>query len=337
MNTDNVLPPLPRIPGLVPQDTANPYAKPGAQVAFKEFVGDFMLFVKKHCQIQSAAESDALAETRTSFRKESIARAGASAPAGSQVLKLHETARVKYRDAPATPNLNAKGLEALGIINAMRRKSGGTREADWWLTFSPAPDTDDGWRFEYAEVQETAVDGEGPTRRERVEDCGWILDVLAARKEIALVFHVAYEHHLGTPSGGKIDLAKAVMWYHRAAALPPGPGPYLDKYRDGFSFGLRPMFVNGSAAKCNLADKYEHGNGVPQDYQRALFWYNESAKQDNGVAEDSLAHMFADGRGVARDIDAAIALFQRAIAHGFAHGSGRLAELREEKAKSGMK
>ncbi|RUL77538.1 tetratricopeptide repeat protein [Dyella choica] len=335
MNPDNVLPPLPKIPGLVPQDTANPYAKPGAQVTFKEFASDFMLFVKKHCRIQSAAESDALAQTRTSFRKESITRAGDGAPAGSQVLKLHETTRVTYHDAPATPNLNPKGLEALGIINAMRRESGGSREADWWLTFSPAPDTEDGWRFEYAEVQEATAEEEDPTPRERVDDCEWILDVLAARKEIAMVFDVAYEHHYGTSSGGKIDLAKAVMWYHRAAALTPGPGPYVDKYRDGFSFRLHAMFVNGSAAKCNLADKYEHGKGVPQDYQRALFWYNESAKQDNGVAEDSLAHMFADGRGVARDIDAAIALFQRAIAHGYARGGERLAQLRKEKARSG--
>jgi hypothetical protein len=331
MKSDDIqLQPLPIIPGLLSLSIPNPYAKPGAEINFKEFTDDFLFFLRKHCQIHSAAESDALAGTRTSFRKVSIVRAGGDAPVGSQVLKLHETARIKYRDAPATPNLNAKGLEALGIVNALRRQSGGTREADWWLTFSPAPNTEAGWRFEFAEMEETPPTQDHASRQ-RAKDTEWVEDVLAARVEVALIYFIAYEYDFGGINGKKVDRAKAVAWYHRAAALPPGRGRYVEKYGSGFPFVLRPMHTNGSAAKCNLADKYEHGQGVPQDYQKALFWYNESAKQDNGVAESSLAEMFADGRGMPRDIDAAIACFERAAVHGYGHDKDRLAKLRKER------
>jgi len=322
---------MPVIPGLLEQSTANPDAKPGAEISFKDFASDFMLFLKQHCKVYDALESDELSKTRSRFRKESITRAGADAPVGSQVLKVHETSSITYLDAPVTSNLSTKGVEALGYINAMRRDASGKREADWWLTFAPAPETEDGWVFVSADVQDWVPDAE-PAPRERATDTTWISDVLDARKEVIVVYGVARDYHVGNDRGGGKDLVKAVAMYRRGAALPPGPGRYYEKYRD--TLVDTTMYVNGSAVKCNLADMYEYGKGVEQDYQQALFWYNEAAKLNNGVAEYSLGGMFDLGRGVTRDIDAAIAWLERAHAHGCWLGDERLKQLRKEKLKN---
>ena len=86
------------------------------------------------------------------------------------------------------------------------------------------------------------------------------------------------------------------------------------------------MFTNGSAAACNLADKYEHGLGVPQDYQLALEWYGKSAAKGNCVAQYSLGMMYKQGLGVLADNTTALNWFLKSAGQGYADAETQVRE-----------
>lgn len=77
------------------------------------------------------------------------------------------------------------------------------------------------------------------------------------------------------------------------------------------------MFENGSAALCNLADKYEHGKGVAQDLKLARQGYMRSAAMGNCVAQYSLGMMYAAGRGVPRDPELAATWLHKSAQQGY--------------------
>jgi len=54
-------------------------------------------------------------------------------------------------------------------------------------------------------------------------------------------------------------------------------------------------------AQSDLANQYEHGEGVLQDYVQAAHWYKLAAEQGNDTAQELLADMYEDGRGVKQD------------------------------------
>lgn len=87
------------------------------------------------------------------------------------------------------------------------------------------------------------------------------------------------------------------------------------------------MFENGSAAQCNLADKYEHGLGVPQDYEQAVHWYLKSAAKNNYVAQYSLGMMYLNGRGVPKDMAQARTWLTRSAEQGYEDARSALHEI----------
>ena len=65
---------------------------------------------------------------------------------------------------------------------------------------------------------------------------------------------------------------------------------------------LRQLTEQGDAeAQFNLGYRYEVGDGVPQDFQKALEWYLVSADQGHAGAQYFLGNMYAAGTGVAKD------------------------------------
>lgn len=112
------------------------------------------------------------------------------------------------------------------------------------------------------------------------------------------------------------DYQRAVFWYGKAIELA-----------DASRTKSTDMFENGSAAMCNLADKYEHGLGVPQEFQLALDWYRKSAAKGNCVAQYSLGNMYKKGLGVQPDIAEAFEWFQKSARQGYADAESQLAEL----------
>lgn len=70
-----------------------------------------------------------------------------------------------------------------------------------------------------------------------------------------------------------------------------------------------------------LAVKYEHAEGVPQDYLKAAALYCRAARLGYADAQYALGWMYANGRGVSRDEGVAAQLFAMAAEQG--HGYAR--------------
>ncbi|WP_420411710.1 peptidoglycan-binding protein [Roseibium sp.] len=92
--------------------------------------------------------------------------------------------------------------------------------------------------------------------------------------------------------GVQADLAKAAVWYQKAA----------DK-------GLAP-------AQYRLASLYEKGRGVTKDLPKAKAWYMKSAEAGNAKAMHNLAVLFAEGGGDQPDYAAAAKWFEAAANYG---------------------
>jgi soluble lytic murein transglycosylase-like protein len=75
------------------------------------------------------------------------------------------------------------------------------------------------------------------------------------------------------------------------------------------------------------ATRYEHGEGMPQDYGRAMQLYCAAARRGHALAQYQLGWMYANGRGVARDDIQAAAWFRLAAAKGDAPAQRMLARL----------
>jgi len=145
----------------------------------------------------------------------------------------------------------------------------------------------DGWQVHPA----------GPAERSFRKSFNWLQ---AERGNLRAQFEIAMLYQF-------MELyAESVKWYYKAAVKAATVPRTSDD-----------MYENGSACQCNLADKYEHGLGVPQDYKKALYWYGKSAAMGNEVAQYSLGHMYLDGRGVAKDAAQARSWFEKSAARGY--------------------
>ena len=72
-------------------------------------------------------------------------------------------------------------------------------------------------------------------------------------------------------------------------------------------------------SKVRLAVKFEHAEGVPRDYAKAIKLYCEAARGGHSGAAFNLGWIYAYGRGVTRDDDRAAAWFRRAAQLGHGH------------------
>ena len=81
------------------------------------------------------------------------------------------------------------------------------------------------------------------------------------------------------------------------------------------------------ASQAEWAQRYEHGEGVPQDYGRALQLYCAAARRGHAMAQYQLGWIYANGRGVAHDDTQAAAWFRLAAAQGDAPAQRMLARV----------
>lgn len=68
-------------------------------------------------------------------------------------------------------------------------------------------------------------------------------------------------------------------------------------------------------AQNNLAQMYAEGRGVKQDPVKAMYWYNKAAAQGFAPAEVNLGVAYLYGMGVAKDTTTACELFNKATKH----------------------
>ncbi|MGL5225819.1 MAG: tetratricopeptide repeat protein [Aeromonas sp.] len=76
-----------------------------------------------------------------------------------------------------------------------------------------------------------------------------------------------------------------------------------------------------AAAQFNLGVMYAEGQGVAQDYQQAVAWYQKAAAQGNASAQFNLGVMYAKGQGVAQNNQQAYVWFSVAAANGDEEGA----------------
>ena len=73
----------------------------------------------------------------------------------------------------------------------------------------------------------------------------------------------------------------------------------------------------GVLAQQFLALMYEEGRGVPQDLAEAARWYRKAADQGDATAQFALGGMYAHGQGVAQDYAEAVRWYRKAADQGF--------------------
>lgn len=73
---------------------------------------------------------------------------------------------------------------------------------------------------------------------------------------------------------------------------------------------------NYSSAMNNIAELYYYGNGVEQDYEKALEGYEKAIDLGNSVAMNNLGVMYYYGNGVEQDYEKALEWFDKAASFG---------------------
>jgi uncharacterized protein len=67
-----------------------------------------------------------------------------------------------------------------------------------------------------------------------------------------------------------------------------------------------------------LGGIYYNGEGVPQDYKQAVYWYKKSADQGDAIAQYDLGIMYYNGEGVPQDYKQAVYWYKKSADQGYA-------------------
>jgi len=105
----------------------------------------------------------------------------------------------------------------------------------------------------------------------------------------------------------KKSLVEAEKWYRMAAKGPYGDGR-LGNHR----------------AQLRLGEMYEFGQGVKQDYAKAVMWYRAAANLWDAEAQFKLGTMYAQGRGVQKNQAESISWFRKAAGQGHVKSQTKL-------------
>jgi TPR repeat protein len=77
-------------------------------------------------------------------------------------------------------------------------------------------------------------------------------------------------------------------------------------------------------------------NQVSYTYQkRGVFYFNRTLPEAKGNQQSQDLSMYDDGEGVTQDYAEALKWFRKADEHGYAYADGRIADLKNELAKTG--
>lgn len=94
---------------------------------------------------------------------------------------------------------------------------------------------------------------------------------------------------------------------------------------------LRQKANQGDAsAQRNLGFIYDNGQGVTQNYGKAVAWYRKAADKGDAIAQYSLAVMYSNGDGVTQDDAKAAAWYRKAADQGYTGAQFNLGAIYEE-------
>lgn len=83
-------------------------------------------------------------------------------------------------------------------------------------------------------------------------------------------------------------------------------------------------------AQSDLGVLYHHGDGVFQNYKKAVKWYKKAAEQGDKIAQSALGVLFHNGEGVAQDYNEAAKWYKKAAEQGHPQAQSNLGVLYEE-------
>ncbi|MDR5900447.1 tetratricopeptide repeat protein [Halomonas vilamensis] len=125
----------------------------------------------------------------------------------------------------------------------------------------------------------------------------------------------------------RILLCLTTMW--GSSVLGQSLDEGLDAARRGdYATALenwRPLAELGfPSAQSNLGVMYQNGQGVPQNYRKAVSWYRLAAEQGDTTAQTNLGAMYENGRVVPQNHRKAVSLYRLAAEKGFAYAQNNL-------------
>ena len=158
---------------------------------------------------------------------------------------------------------------------------------------------------------------------------------------IGLVFSLQYGN-LGPP---RSDLEIVIGYKPTENGGGGTPHEPQDIYRLGFQYqnghGVPQDYAKAlgwfeRAANLGLAEAmnaigilYQSGQGVPQDYGKAREWFERAAAKGDAGGMNNLGHLYANGQGVPQDYGKAREWFERAAAKGNANAMYNLGMIYE--------
>ena len=77
-------------------------------------------------------------------------------------------------------------------------------------------------------------------------------------------------------------------------------------------------------AQNNLGYMYDMGYGIEQDYEKAVYYYQLSAEQGNYMSQCNLGYMYESGHGVEQNYEKAVYYYELAANQGYARGQSNL-------------
>ena len=86
-------------------------------------------------------------------------------------------------------------------------------------------------------------------------------------------------------------------------------------------------------AQNNIGGMYLHGEGVPEDYEKAFRWIRLSAAQNYPPAQNNMGVIYLEGLGVPQDREQAIDWFTRSARQGFSIAQQNLRRVLNENGK----
>ncbi len=131
-----------------------------------------------------------------------------------------------------------------------------------------------------------------------------------------------YQNAKGVPQ----NIEQAIQWYERAAMKENKNALYhlamilIKQERKDFVTVAKLLEkaakLDHPNAQYNLAVMYQKGDGVEQDMQKALFWYEKAAEAHLAIAQYNLGMIYFEGSIVEKDEAKAKELWQKAANQG---------------------
>ncbi len=132
--------------------------------------------------------------------------------------------------------------------------------------------------------------------QEFVEEVVVVVDEVAPAIEESAEEIVVVEEPAATPAPASVDDEVRSTFAKADRAIDEG------RFYDAFTL-YRGLAQKGNAeAQYQMGYAYYHGNGLAQDYEKAVEWYKEAGNQGHVKAQEMLGSMYYFGQGVKQDL-----------------------------------